>query len=105
MKRSLIAKALLGAATLCGHTFALAAQSIDPWALMSMKPTEAQAFLLEKGFKCENIRAYLPQNNEGVRHITILRCTIENAGPRDCYVVELDISDGTLRKQEVIFRR
>ena len=37
--------------------------------------------------------------------MSLLRCTIEIAGPQDCYVVELDVTEGPLRKHEVVSRR
>ena len=105
MKRALYSTVLWGVTTLSGYTFAQATPSIDPWALMSMNATEARTFLSEKGFQCNTIRAYLPQTKEGVRHMSLLRCTIEIAGPQDCYVVELDVTEGPLRKHEVVSRR
>lgn len=93
------------AALTSGCVHVSANSDLDPWKLIAMADAQAHAFLTERGYKCGDMRVYIPANAEGIRHLTFLTCSLPLGTTGDCQVVQLDVTEEKPRAHGVSFRR
>lgn len=97
---------LVATAALCWSCAHVSAPGdLDPWKLLAMTDADAQTFLTQRGYKCGDMRVYIPRNAEGIVHLTFLTCTLPLGTTGDCQVVQLDVTDEKPRAHGVSFRR
>jgi hypothetical protein len=101
--RLLVIRALMGLLVFF-HVGPSAAQLSDaePWSLLAMSPAEAEKVLVDRGYKCAVMRAYIPPNEDGIRHLTFLRCEMPTS-TSSCRIVQMDITEEKPKRHGVSY--